>query len=220
MENVGFPIFMATWVVLGIVGFFAFIVSKDVQFKRKYHPWFVVLSGILFAGFGFLMFFPAWPVLVFLPFLVLILYLSIKLTKFCPNCAATNYNHMIFSSSMNCCRKCGSPFDAEVAIRHKAKPYATAFILEIAENGKFAIIGVFSSHEKAQDFLKDLPKRHSYILTKVPMDERIAQGTNIEDGLGAYNHWHYGKSEVEYAKLDDEGNIVEQGKKEETNWPE
>jgi len=41
--------FVVTWIVLGISGFIAFYLRRDVAFKRKWFPRYVVLAGILTA---------------------------------------------------------------------------------------------------------------------------------------------------------------------------
>ncbi len=109
--------FIGTWIVLGLGGIFAFQISKNVRFKKKWFPRFVVLVAILFLFFstaimalssGSLKFLPFLALVI--PFLVLITYLNIKFTKFCDCCGATVHDSNWFSR-MRFCPKCGAELD-------------------------------------------------------------------------------------------------------------
>jgi hypothetical protein len=88
--------FVGTWIVLGIGSIFAFWISKNVGFKKKWFPRFAVLVAVLFLllstsimvlssrSLNFLPF-----LTIEIPFLVLITYLNIKFTKVCDGCGAT-----------------------------------------------------------------------------------------------------------------------------------
>jgi hypothetical protein len=110
--------FIGTWIILGISGFIVFYLRRDVAFKRKWYPRYVIL-----AGFHFVTFVTALAVLqsrsfsglalsvVVLPVVVLITYLNIKFTKFCDKCGATAFDHNWFTP-MRFCSKCGTEFAA------------------------------------------------------------------------------------------------------------
>ena len=106
-------LFIFTWIVLGIVGFFGFYLGEDVAFKRKWFRPFAILVGVLFIVFG-----SALTVLhsrnlsdrltLFgvVPLVAIIVYWNIKITKFC-DCGAMLYNRNWFSP-MRFCSKCGA----------------------------------------------------------------------------------------------------------------
>jgi hypothetical protein len=106
--------FFGTWIVLGISGFIVFYLRRDVAFKRKWFPRYVILAGGLFVFFSSTLmvlqsrWFSALGMLVVVvPMVVLITYLNIKFTRFCDKCGATVYDHNWFSP-MKFCSKCGA----------------------------------------------------------------------------------------------------------------
>lgn len=76
--DVAFSIFVATWAVLMIAGFFLFHVNKNARFKRKYFPWFVVLVGVLFIAFVAGMGAPLEIPLFMAPVAALIAFLNVR----------------------------------------------------------------------------------------------------------------------------------------------
>lgn len=48
----GFPAWLGVsfvvWIAVGVAGFFLFFVSKNVAFKRRYFPWYVILAEFCF----------------------------------------------------------------------------------------------------------------------------------------------------------------------------
>jgi hypothetical protein len=106
--------FVGTWIVLGVAGFFLFYVGRDVAFKRKWFPRFIVLVGILFVLFSTTLMvlssrsLGALGILVLvIPATALISYLNIKFTKFCDKCGVTIYAQNWFVP-MRFCSKCGA----------------------------------------------------------------------------------------------------------------
>ena len=102
-----FPIFFVIWVALGVAGFFLFYVSKNVQFKKRFFPWYVILAGVLFISFTLVMGFPLGVLYFMVPAVALITFLNIKSTKFCGNCGRTVINQMWFTK-VEYCEKCGA----------------------------------------------------------------------------------------------------------------
>ena len=102
-----FPIFFVVWIALGVAGFFLFYVSKNVQFKRRYFPWYVILGGVLFVAFGLGMGLPPETLYFMVPAVALITFLNIWSTKFCDNCGRTIINRMWFTR-VEYCAKCGA----------------------------------------------------------------------------------------------------------------
>jgi len=114
--------FFGTWIVLGIGGTVVFFVRKDVAFKRKWWPWYVILAGGLFVLFA-----TAIAVLetrslkalalliVMVPFVALTSYLNLRFIKFCDGCGATAYD-MNWFAPMRFCPKCGTEFGAKPVV--------------------------------------------------------------------------------------------------------
>ena len=106
--------FVGTWIVLGVAGFFFFYVGRNVAFKRKWFPRFIVLAGVLFVLFSTTLMVLSSRSLGTLGILVLVIpatalisYLNIKFTKFCDKCGVTIYAQNWFVP-MRLCSKCGA----------------------------------------------------------------------------------------------------------------
>jgi len=102
-----FPIFFVVWIALGVAGFFLFYVSKNVRFKRRFFPWYVILAGVLFISFGLGMGFHLQMLFIMVPAVALITFLNIKSTKFCNSCGRTIINQVWFTK-VEYCGKCGA----------------------------------------------------------------------------------------------------------------
>lgn len=102
-----FPIFFGTWIVLGILSFYLFFIRNDYEFKIKYYKYFIILVGIFFIGFVTAMGAPPKVYVTMIPAVTLIMFLNIKVTRFCKNCGKTIISHIPFTS-INFCPKCGS----------------------------------------------------------------------------------------------------------------
>jgi hypothetical protein len=100
------------WIALGIIGTILFYFSKNVQFKKKYFRWYIILIGVLFTFWIGVS--EPWLVVLFfiLPAVSLISFLNIKYTIFCDNCGRTVYNNPWLSnpwfSKVEYCAKCGA----------------------------------------------------------------------------------------------------------------
>ena len=104
-----FPIFVATWVVLGILSFAFFTFNKNAALKRKVRTPFVVAVGILFVCFVWLAGAPSKVLYVAVPAMALITMLNIRTTRFCNSCGKTIYTQNPFSRP-EFCYKCGARF--------------------------------------------------------------------------------------------------------------
>jgi hypothetical protein len=109
------PLLCIFSVPLGIIGSILFYFNDDIQFKKKYFRWYVVLVGFLFlllAGVG-----QPWQVILFfmLPSISLIIYLNIKYTTFCDHCGRIIYKNLMmsnpWSSKVIYCPKCGAKLE-------------------------------------------------------------------------------------------------------------
>jgi hypothetical protein len=81
-------------------------------------------------------------------------------------------------------------------------------------------VGLFSSRKKAEAFIKKLPKKNQYTIYKLPLNQALTKGKQLEGQQGAYQHWHFGTYEVGYEKYDLDGNLLEKDVKIEFNWPD
>ena len=101
-----FPIFIGTWIVLGIISIAVFFLGKNAELKRKWWPPFVIGTAILFAVFVALMGFPLDTFYIMGPALILITFLNLRNTKFCNSCGKTIMNQNFFVKP-EFCSKCG-----------------------------------------------------------------------------------------------------------------
>ncbi len=87
--NQAFPVFVGLWVVLAVGGIFAFYVSRNVDFKRKYFPWFHASGILLFIPLA--MSGGMAPALVagMAPLVALVGYVHVRSTQFCGACGRT-----------------------------------------------------------------------------------------------------------------------------------
>jgi hypothetical protein len=101
-----FPLFFAVWIALAAGGFLFFTSNKDVALKKRWFPRLAFGAGALFALVVFLM--APWPAaLLFAPFIALITWMNIRMTRFCDACGRILINHQWWSK-MNFCPYCGS----------------------------------------------------------------------------------------------------------------
>jgi len=108
--DVAFSIFVATWAVLMIAGFFLFHVNKNARFKRKYFLWFVVLVGVLFIAFVAGMGAPLEILLFMASVAALIAFLNVSGASVRDTCGRTII-HKIFFSKLEYCARCGAKLD-------------------------------------------------------------------------------------------------------------
>jgi len=102
-----FPVFIGVWVVLGVFSAAFFFLSKNAPLKPRVWPPFIVIVGLLFAGFTVAMGAPSQALLIMAPAVVLITYLNLRAVQFCNLCAATIMSQNPFAKPAFC-SKCGA----------------------------------------------------------------------------------------------------------------
>jgi hypothetical protein len=119
LEGIITACIFGTWVVLGISGFFLFYLGRDVAFKRKWFPRYIVLANSLgvFLSTTLIAHSSRSPgtlnvLMIIAPAVCLISYLNIKLTRFCDRCGSTLYNQGLFPW-IKFCPRCGAELDAK-----------------------------------------------------------------------------------------------------------
>jgi len=99
-----FAIFFVCWILLGI-GTWIFYSKTSYETKKKWHPVIGIGTGVAFLAFaewisgGYL----PW---IFVVAVVLIIFLTIRNTQFCPRCGATLYARTF--SRPRFCARCGT----------------------------------------------------------------------------------------------------------------
>lgn len=83
------PLFIITWIALAAIGFALFQFSRGARQKRRLLPWGVGLSSALFIGFMVALGVPWFVVLSMTPFVLLIAWLNLRMTRFCDSCGRT-----------------------------------------------------------------------------------------------------------------------------------
>ena len=100
------PIFIGTWVVLGVISYYLFYICKNAPLKRKAWPIFVIGAGSLLALFSYLMGVPINFFVIMGPFIILIMILYLRSTKFCDSCGETIMDQNF--SKPEFCTECGA----------------------------------------------------------------------------------------------------------------
>lgn len=104
-----FVFFFVCWILLGI-GSWIFYAKASYQTKKTWHPFIMAGAGIVFLAFaesilhGFL----PW---LFVAAIILIIFLNIRNTQFCPRCGATLYARSF--SRARFCSRCGADLQDE-----------------------------------------------------------------------------------------------------------
>ena len=101
-----FPVFFVFWIALAAGGFLFFVFNKDVALKKRVFPRLVIGAG---AVFGLVIFIaaPSPVALLFAPFIALITWLNIRMTRFCAACGKMLINHQWWLR-MAFCPYCGA----------------------------------------------------------------------------------------------------------------
>ncbi len=111
--------FIVTWFVLGIGGYVVFSRGRDVVFKRKWFPRYVIVGGVLFVVFvSTLMALsarslaPLGSLAVLVPLVGVFVVLNVVLTRFCGNCGRI-VSLWDGPTVAKFCSKCGAKLDAD-----------------------------------------------------------------------------------------------------------
>lgn len=103
-----FIAFFVLWILLGIVGSVFYRVAS-YETKKFWHPVFVIVSSLVFLGFGEFIAQGHLPIIGVL-FVGLIAYLNLRNTRFCPICEKTLSSRGW--SRERFCSKCGADLDS------------------------------------------------------------------------------------------------------------
>ena len=95
------------------------------------------------------------------------------------------------------------------------------YMLLVEEGKKEIIVGVFSSKKKVDMCVRELSKRKSYRVFKLPLNQKIVPGKRkFNDHIEEYVSQYYGTFKEHYIKLDKNDNLVKEGVKNVEFWPE
>ena len=103
------PFFMVAWIALGIASWVWIRTRPSADEKRLWHRRIAIASGVLFGlflTFTILAWRQPFALLIFLPFLVLIIFLNLRFTFFCDACGKMSHSQQWFSFTYHC-PKCG-----------------------------------------------------------------------------------------------------------------
>lgn len=105
-----FPYFMIVWAMFGLSTWLWIRSRPTADEKKLWHLRMTVSSGIVFALFVVFVLI-SWgqyfPLLIVLPFIVLITYLNLRFTFFCGSCGKMSHSQQWFSSTYHC-PECGN----------------------------------------------------------------------------------------------------------------
>jgi len=109
-----FPAFIFAWIGFGIASWLFILTRSNVASKRRWFFRTCILAGIIFGLFtAFIM--TAWrqplQLLFVLPFIGLIIWLNIKMTRFCDSCGKMTVCQNIFKP-FKYCPKCGTEYES------------------------------------------------------------------------------------------------------------
>ena len=101
-----FGVFFVTWIVLGVFSWLFFTFYKNIPFKRKILPLFLIFVGLLFIFFLYLMGSPAMFYWIAVPGVLVITALNMYAIRFCDECGKV-FNKFPFQN-IRYCAKCGA----------------------------------------------------------------------------------------------------------------
>jgi hypothetical protein len=105
------PLFIVTWVVLGIAGIWFMFIDKNVPRKKRLLPIFIIGTGAAFVIFTFLLTGDLHVLAIVLPAAVLISFLNLRMIKICSNCGRTVQSGIWFTKA-EYCSKCGAKLES------------------------------------------------------------------------------------------------------------
>lgn len=99
-------------------------------------------------------------------------------------------------------------------------PNRFAYVLEHFEhNERATVVGIFSSLAKAEETLKTMRQDIGYTIYRLPLNEVLTEGTDLQDQQGEFDHWHYGTYEVQISDYDDStGRLIDRGTEVQRIW--
>lgn len=110
-----FPVFIFVWIAFGIASWIFILTRSTAASKRKWFCRICILAGIIFGLFTALVMI-AWrqplPLLFVLPFIGLIMWLNIKMTRFCDSCGKMTVCQNILNP-FKFCPKCGTEYESK-----------------------------------------------------------------------------------------------------------
>jgi hypothetical protein len=105
------PLFIATWLILGITGMWLMFIDKNVPRKKRLLPVFIVGSGAAFVIFVFLITADLRVLAFILPATALLSVLNLRMIRICSSCGRTIQSGMWFTKA-EYCSKCGARLDS------------------------------------------------------------------------------------------------------------
>jgi hypothetical protein len=100
-------IWFGSFVAIGLASIPYFRAYPDVNVKRQFHRWWTIGYGAMFFLLIALSMGASPSLLLFAPFIALIVYLNIRNTTFCEACGKSVYNYFLVSRPEYCAR-CGA----------------------------------------------------------------------------------------------------------------
>ena len=98
----GYTMLFAVWVILMGVSIYFFIISTDVERKKKNFKPFLTVSGLLFLVLLWTQDLPAFMLAIVVAMVLLIIFLNNRMIRFCENCGKTVFNQLPFSTPRYC----------------------------------------------------------------------------------------------------------------------
>jgi len=104
------PLFIATWIALGIASLWFLYFDKNVVRKKRLLPIFIIGSGALFVIFVFSINGDLRVMAFVVPAVVLISFLNLRMIKVCSSCGRTINSGLCFLRA-EYCSKCGAKLE-------------------------------------------------------------------------------------------------------------
>jgi hypothetical protein len=104
------PWFIGVWIALSIVGLWITYLDKNVARKKRLLPVSIVVAGVIFVLFTFLMTGDLRMMGFVIPAVALITFLNLRQFRVCPTCGRTIHSGMWFARAQYC-PKCGGRLD-------------------------------------------------------------------------------------------------------------
>ena len=102
-----FPLLVVAWVILAVASLSLFRRTRDVAFRRRVFPWFVVASAALFVGLVALIGAPSNYLLLVIPPVAVVAFLNVRGTRFCATCGRTVHGQLGVTPPRSCSH-CGA----------------------------------------------------------------------------------------------------------------